>query len=242
MLVMNSAWERTKVPPALKRLIENVKALVTDPPDDASCEHQDIPLEERKLDYVHLANGTTPLPPSTITKSISQFLVKNRARNDASNRAEFLLSLEEKRARRGDAMDVDDEPSCARTDAKQVDRTQQIKYDVAKNDDHLRRTTKKQLDSQPLSSQKGKEKAGVIEQTPYTEFDERVTTERHPGLDERLSNVEAHFSVNYVPSPPLSLLVRLKLLEDHIIRLEKEYPPWAALHFNQPNRDWPPPP
>jgi hypothetical protein len=39
-----------------------------------------------------------------------------------------------------------------------------------------------------------------------------------------------------VPTPPRTLLARLKYLEDHIIKLEKEYPPWAALHFNQPNR------
>jgi hypothetical protein len=39
-----------------------------------------------------------------------------------------------------------------------------------------------------------------------------------------------------VPSPPRFLLDRLKFLENHIVRLEKEYPPWAALHFNQPNR------
>ena len=39
-----------------------------------------------------------------------------------------------------------------------------------------------------------------------------------------------------VPSPPRSLLDRLKYLEDHIIHLDREYPPWAALHFNQPNR------
>lgn len=39
-----------------------------------------------------------------------------------------------------------------------------------------------------------------------------------------------------VPLPPRSLLDRLKYLEDHVIHLEKEYPPWAALHFNQPNR------
>ena len=65
---------------------------------------------------------------------------------------------------------------------------------------------------------------------------------------------------NQVPYPPRTLMSRLKLLEDHIIKLEKEYPPWAALHFNQPNRgvcchyfsssflanltaiQWPPPP
>lgn len=39
-----------------------------------------------------------------------------------------------------------------------------------------------------------------------------------------------------VPAPPRHLLARLQFLEDHIIQLEKEYPPWAALHFNQPNR------
>ena len=39
-----------------------------------------------------------------------------------------------------------------------------------------------------------------------------------------------------VPSPPRSLLHRLKFLEEHLIKLEKEYPPWAALHFNQPHR------
>ena len=33
-----------------------------------------------------------------------------------------------------------------------------------------------------------------------------------------------------------SLLHRIKLVEDHIIELEREYPPWAALHFNQPRR------
>jgi hypothetical protein len=39
-----------------------------------------------------------------------------------------------------------------------------------------------------------------------------------------------------VPLPPASLLHRIKFIEDHIIQLEREYPPWAALHFNQPRR------
>jgi hypothetical protein len=39
-----------------------------------------------------------------------------------------------------------------------------------------------------------------------------------------------------VPSPPASLLHRIKFVEDHIIQLEREYPSWAALHFNQPRR------
>ena len=32
------------------------------------------------------------------------------------------------------------------------------------------------------------------------------------------------------------MLDRVRFLEDHIVRLERDYPPWAALHFNQPNR------
>jgi len=39
-----------------------------------------------------------------------------------------------------------------------------------------------------------------------------------------------------VSSPSQTLLARLKFLEDHVIKLKKEYPPWAALHFNQLNR------
>jgi hypothetical protein len=39
-----------------------------------------------------------------------------------------------------------------------------------------------------------------------------------------------------VPAPPADFMLRVKHIEDHIIRLEKEYPPWAALHFNQPHR------
>lgn len=40
-----------------------------------------------------------------------------------------------------------------------------------------------------------------------------------------------------VPLPPTSITDRLKFLEDHIIQLERDFPPWAALHLNQPNRE-----
>jgi len=48
--------------------------------------------------------------------------------------------------------------------------------------------------------------------------------------------------VRYVPSPSASLFHRIKVVDAHLIQLEREYPPWAALHFNQPRRGWPPPP
>lgn len=93
-------------------------------------------------------------------------------------------------------MDIDD-ASCARTDAKYVDRNQQIQYDIAKNDTHLRRTTKKQEDDEQPSvpaTGKGKEKG---ETRPYTELDERVSAERYPGLDGRLTDIETHLAVHY---------------------------------------------
>ena len=112
--------------------------------------------------------------------------------------------------------------SCARTDAKPIKRDEQMKYDIAKNNEGpLSRTMKNSGPKQPEMS---------------AEDEERVTAARYPALDERLQNVETHVAVRYVPSPPRTLFSRLKMLEDHIIKLEKEYPPWAALHFNQPNR------
>ncbi|KAK0201591.1 hypothetical protein DFS33DRAFT_1276458 [Desarmillaria ectypa] len=198
MLVLNPAWERQTVPGALESLIENIKHLPEPEPDT---------LNDRKAAYT----GDLP-PPSTVTKSISQYLSRNRARNDASNRAEFLRPTAE--------------TSCARTDAKTLDRDTQMRYDIAKNEDGpLRRTTKRK---ESVLEEKGKQKAD--------EADE------YPAVFERIVNVESHLAVHYVPSPPASLLARIQFLEEHIIRLEKEYPPWAALHFNQPRRNWPPPP
>jgi len=104
-----------------------------------------------------------------------------------------------------------------------------MKFDIAKNEEGpLRRTLKKNENNRTTDK--------------IAEGDHLVTASRHPGLDERLKNLETHLALRYVPSPPASLLHRIKFVEDHIIQLEREYPPWAALHFNQPRRGWPPPP
>ncbi|KAK0244449.1 hypothetical protein EDD85DRAFT_199969 [Armillaria nabsnona] len=186
MLVLNPAWERETVPGALERFIENIKHLPDPEPDT---------LDDRKA-----ALYTDLPPPTTLTKSISQYLSRNRARNDASNRAEFLRPPSD--------------TSCARTDAKTLNRDTQMKYDIAKNEDGpLRRTMKKRVE------------------------EEKADEAENPAMSERMANIETHLAVHYVPSPPTSLPARIQFLEEHIIRLEKEYPPWAALHFNQPRRN-----
>ncbi|CEL58853.1 hypothetical protein RSOLAG1IB_08883 [Rhizoctonia solani AG-1 IB] len=109
----------------------------------------------------------------------------------------------------------------ARTDAIKLNRDVQMKYDVVKNEDG------------PLGKTM---KSGEIPKLPVGAGD------RSSGVNERFQAVETHLGLRYVPAPPADYMLRVKHIEDHIIRLEKEYPPWAALHFNQPNRGWPPPP
>lgn len=222
VLVMNPDWEKKKVSAAIQRLVQGLSVA-----HDPNAE----PIEERKLAYTHAPNLQ---PTSSINKSISQFLAENRRRNDASNRAEFVDNLKRKRQRMSDgeappqpdtqvaeSADTDAGGSCARTDARQVDRDRQMKYDIAKNEDGpLRRTVKK--DEEPAK--------------PPAE------NSRTADMDERVGAVEQHLALQYVPTQPSSVAYRLKLIEDHISHLERDYPPWAALHFNQPNRGWPPPP
>ena len=131
-----------------------------------------------------------------ITKDISRFLAQNRARNDASNRNEFLLSLAEKRRRldgHGNS-ETTPIPSCARTDAKTQDRDVQMKYDIAKNEDGpLRRTMKTGVSEAETPST-------VRERSMANANDEAhgsPSAARYPALDERLHNIEAHLAVRY---------------------------------------------
>lgn len=233
---MSSEWERERVSTALLALCDDLNTLRNSADKDTPFVVPETALEERKLDHAHFRKDIEPRTPSTITKDISRFLAQNRARNDASNRKEFLLSIAERKRRIQEAYSCVDEPdpgpSCARTDAKTQNRDVQMKYDIVKNEDGpLRKTLKREH-----------EVTTEQEYAPVAPVDAVPSAERYPALDERLRNIEAHLAVRYVPSPPRSLLDRIKFLEEHLVRLEKDYPPWAALHFNQPHRGWPPPP
>ena len=149
-------------------------------------------------------------------------MAKNQARNDVSNRAEFLSSLAKRRKRKrveedgdvgsthsssidsSDAVDSDigGRKTCARVDAKAIDRDAQMKYDIAKDDcGPLSRTAKA-----GLLSEKGKMKSSSLEAegsetkpktTIKQEIDEDVPSTRYPGLDERLKNIEDHISIRF---------------------------------------------
>ncbi|GAW00040.1 hypothetical protein F5879DRAFT_924445 [Lentinula edodes] len=248
MLVLNSDWENQKVPGALQELANNIQKIQQGQLEERS-------LEDRKIDHVRLSNGSEPKTPTSLTKSISTFLAQKRANNEASNRAEFLRSLANLRPQdeaSSDASNMESPSSCARTDAKAIDRNAQIKYDIVKNEDGPLRRTMRSRDVSgsttttvlpSTSTYKGKAKATAFknEKAEATVVKD-LSSERHPGLDDRLINIENHLAIRYVPYAPQSLLDRLRFLEEHIIKLEKDYPPWAAIHFNQPSRNWPPPP
>ncbi|KAF9474694.1 hypothetical protein BDN70DRAFT_936442 [Pholiota conissans] len=315
MVVLNPQWEQEIIPKALKELVGNLQVILdriagkkkaddeTMDVDVMSTEtkaDEEPSLDNRKLKYISLANGAKPRSHSSINKSISQFLARTRSRNDASNRSEFLYTPAEKRRQLQEA-GIDptgvELSSCARVDAKPIDRDKQMQYDIAKNGEGpLTRTVKQDsvggpssvtTGTQPPSRSttvsagqsadkkrkfvefaeasesvddtrdkkfKGKQEdiekdASLprVEPAEDEDFESRIVPDTRSALTERLTNIEEHLAVRYakrlaVPSIPRTFLARLKYLEDHLINLEKEYPPWAALHFNQPSRGWPAPP
>ena len=77
--------------------------------------------------------------------------------------------------------------SCARTDARMVDRDVMMKFDIAKNEEGpLRRTLKVEMKNENNRS---------ADKT--VEGDHSVTAGRHPGLDERLKILETHLAMRY---------------------------------------------
>ncbi|KAJ2162166.1 hypothetical protein GGF46_000908 [Coemansia sp. RSA 552] len=61
------------------------------------------------------------------------------------------------------------------------------------------------------------------------------------GLEERVDNIREHLNVRFVPEAT-NIYRRVSALEDRIMILEREFPPWAAENFNQPGRRYTQPP
>ncbi|KAJ2747630.1 hypothetical protein GGI20_000279 [Coemansia sp. BCRC 34301] len=61
------------------------------------------------------------------------------------------------------------------------------------------------------------------------------------GLTERVDNLSEHLSVGFTPASA-SLHNRVAALEDRLMMLEREFPPWSAQHFHQPGRTYTQPP
>ncbi|KAI9592149.1 hypothetical protein BDF19DRAFT_425641 [Syncephalis fuscata] len=119
----------------------------------------------------------------------------------------------------------------ARTNPTELNRTIQMKLDVVDNG------------GEPLSRLvAGSSLLNKASSTSTTSSPWSKPIVGNTGVDERLRNIEQHLNVQYATSVPIDIYERLKVLEDKIMQLEREHPTWAAIHFNQPGRTFPPPP
>ncbi|KAI9284082.1 hypothetical protein BC943DRAFT_326294 [Umbelopsis sp. AD052] len=150
---------------------------------------------------------------SDLRKRIETFIQAKKSEVDASNRTEFM-----KRKETGES-DV----TCARTDAREIDRSIQMKFDVVNNEDG------------PLAR-------SLV--TSANHVSVGSTVHKGSGAEERLQNLEQHLNIVYKNNSrdSFTLFQRMKIIEDTIIQIEQQNPLWAAIHFNQPNRTFPPPP
>ncbi|KAI7905929.1 uncharacterized protein BX663DRAFT_540599 [Cokeromyces recurvatus] len=142
-----------------------------------------------------------------VDQRIDTFIQAKRNELDESNRTEFL------NRRDPAAADV----TCARTDAREINRNIQMKFDIVNNEDG------------PLA------RSLITSSNTANTKDSHVNTSAD--ITERLNNIEEHLNVKIdeIAKPSFSVFERIKILENTLIEIEKQYPLWAAVHFNQPN-------
>ncbi|KAF9562123.1 hypothetical protein EC968_005390 [Mortierella alpina] len=153
-----------------------------------------------------------------IADRMAEFMAAKREQINESNRQEFLKDrgLAEGIGEGSlDSSRIEDD-GCARVDARKLNRTIQMKLETVKNE--------------ALTKTNPKSHAQASEAVTYN------------GLDERLRNIQVHLNLRLSAVPACTIAERIRIVEDVIIQLERDHPLWSALHFNQPNRMFPPPP
>ncbi|KAG0172155.1 hypothetical protein DFQ28_011439 [Apophysomyces sp. BC1034] len=148
---------------------------------------------------------------SDVQQRIQTFIQAKQNDVDASNRTEFL--------NRPDPTVAD--VTCARTDAREINRNIQMKFDIVNNEDG------------PLA------RSMLMNASRLTA--ETAATSSLGGVECRVRPIEDHLNVQFQPGE-FSLFERIKILENTLMEIERQHPMWAAMYFNQPNRTFPPPP
>ncbi|KAI9358732.1 hypothetical protein BD770DRAFT_67975 [Pilaira anomala] len=233
-LIVLSRNHLEKLPEALESLVEkllvslerhvNAKEQVLEKEDKT---HPDLLVTKRKRDeeeeerdrVKRLDSEQIQIRATTeeVEQRINMFIQAKQNELDESNRTEFLSRHDPKA----------DDVTCARTDAREINRNIQMKFDIVNNEDGpLARSLSTFHDNKQSNTTK----------TPIE------TTSADP--TERIHNIEQHLNVRLddEAKPPFSMFERLKILENTLMEIERQHPTWAAVHFNQPNRNFPPPP
>jgi hypothetical protein len=184
-------------------------------------ENEEEGVEEEERDRVkRLDSEQIQIRATTkeVDQRINTFIQAKQNELDESNRTEFLSRHDPKA----------DDVTCARTDAREINRNIQMKFDIVNNEDGpLARS---------LSTFNDKKNTETTNTT--------ATVSGAADSIERINNIEQHLNIKLdeTAKPPFSIFERIKILENTLMEIERQHPTWAAVHFNQPNRNFPPPP
>ncbi|KAJ2078363.1 hypothetical protein H4R24_004533 [Coemansia sp. RSA 988] len=146
---------------------------------------------------------------------IDTFIARQQEGIGISNQEEFLVER------------IGDESTCARTDAKGVRCGVKVQTEPSQGEKSALGKSNIPLQGSVSDS------VGETARPP--------TKDSLGGLEERVDSIRDHLSVAFVPESA-SIHRRVAALEDRIMQLEKEFPPWSAEHFNQPCRRYTRPP
>lgn len=168
---------------------------------------------------------------SQVQQRINTYIQAKQNDVDISNRTEFLNRPDPK----------GEDVTCARADAREINRNIQMKFDVVNNEDGplARSLVPTVPDKQQHQQQKSIYTIGNRESN--NDHKNQVATQ---AMEERLGNLESHLNVQFErhSTKPFTWMERISILETTLMDIEKKYPTWASVHFNQPNRTYPPPP
>ncbi|KAJ2714684.1 hypothetical protein H4R19_001596 [Coemansia spiralis] len=149
-------------------------------------------------------------------QTVASFIDRQQESICRSNRDEFLLT--------GGAGGED---TCARTDARGATCGVKLQVDLGRDS----------------SSALGRSTAPRLKDDDDDDGSAGATAPPPPlgGLEERVENIRDHLNVRFVPEEA-DIYRRVAALEDRIMLLEREFPPWSAEHFKQPGRRYMQPP
>ncbi|KAI8341993.1 hypothetical protein BC941DRAFT_415055 [Chlamydoabsidia padenii] len=203
-------------------------------------DNDDYDKNNSDSDYQDLAKQLDPeqvqirASDSQVQQRINTYIQAKQHDVDVSNRTEFLNRPDPK----------GEDVTCARTDAREINRNIQMKFDIVNNEDGpLARSLVSTAPEQQQEQQQERHQtmATIIDKERNNKHNKQVMTEV---MEERLGNLESHLNVQFErhSTKPFTWMERISILETTLMDIERKYPTWAAVHFNQPNRTYPPPP
>ncbi|KAJ2004765.1 hypothetical protein H4R26_002325 [Coemansia thaxteri] len=171
-----------------------------------------VPQLAEKHKAIMLDAVQVTLTKDQTQQAMDEFVGRQRKEIDRNNQEEFLIPASGR------------DSTCARIDAKGANHGVQVQLDAT-------------------FSGSGALERSRAAQASTVSSSNAVSTHSKPleGLFERVESLSEHLNVRFVPAKA-SIYSKVSALEDRVMMLEREFPPWSAQHFNQPGRNYNQPP